>query len=105
MTGDGAIDDLKVTLSRPKCIASQPQLKRSPDADKAFDGGMDAYCSGVGTKKDDPTTDCADVVWEVEVESEDQVTGARVRMRQGFSTRAGRKRVADTCFLSGTSGS
>ena len=110
MTGDGAIDDLKVTLSRPKCIASQPQLKRSPDADRAFDGGMDSICWGGGGQENpfeqtDSTNDCADVVWEVEVESEDQVTGARVRMRQGFSTRAGRNRVADTCFLSGTSGS
>lgn len=95
MTGDGAIDDLRVTLSRPTCIASKPRLKRSPDADKAFDGGMDAYCSGL--ESDEIVGNCADVVWEVEVESEDLVTGARVRMRQGFSTREPKTEIRFAC--------
>lgn len=107
MTGDGAIDDLKVTLSRPKCIASKPRLIRQ-DADKTWDGGMEAYCWGDGGQSEqtsDPTNDCADVVWEVEVESEDQVTGARVRMRQAFSTRTDTDLIERACEWTGTSGS
>ena len=102
MTGDGAIDDLKVTLSRPTCISSKPRLKRSPDADKAFDGGMDGYCSGV--ESNEKVGNCADVVWQVEVESEDLVTGAKVRMRQGFSTRTAKSQIEFACDLAGTPG-
>ena len=112
MTGDGAIDDLKVTLSRPKCIASKPGLKRSSDVERSYDddGGMAAYCWGGGGQGDsneqtDPPNDCADVVWEVEVESEDQVTGARVRMRQAFSTRTDKDQIEFACEWIGTSGS
>lgn len=112
MTGDGAIDDLKVTLTRPTCIASKPGLKRSPDVERSYDadGGMAQYCWGGGGQADpneqtDPTNDCADVVWEVEVESEDQVTGARVRMRQAFSTRTDKDLIERACEWTGTSGS
>ena len=105
MTGDGAIDDMKVTLTRPECISSKPVLKRGPDADKAWDTNKDGYCTGMENPKD-PVGNCADVVWEVSVDAEDQVTGAKVRMRQGFSTRADRNDIETACQfqLTGTSG-
>ena len=101
MTGDGAVDDMRVKVSQPKCISVQPLLTR-PNADKAWLDSKEGACWGGGT---DATNDCSDVVWEVTVEAEDDVTGARVRMRQGLSTRARKNQIASACTLAGTSGS
>lgn len=101
MTGDGAVDDMRVEVSQPECISVQPNLTRA-NADKSWLDSKEGACWGSGKTS---TNDCSDVVWEVTVAAEDQVTGARVRMRQGISTRAHKNEIANACNLSGTSGS
>ena len=100
MTGDGAVDDMRVEVSQPECISVQPYLTR-PNADKSWLDSKEGACWGSGKTS---TNDCSDVVWEVTVAAEDQVTGAMVRMRQGFSTRTATTQIEFACDLAGTLG-
>lgn len=89
MTGDNALDDMSVTLSKPECVSAIPVrntvLKVWEDADDAS-----CYQPGVYSL-------CADALWEVTMTAEDRVTGARVEVRQGLTTRTSVNLIAAAC--------
>ena len=89
MTGDQVTDDMSVALSRPQCISAIPvrnaTLKVWKDPDDAS-----CYQPGVYSL-------CADALWEVTLTAEDQVTGAKVTVRQGLSPRTSVNLIAAAC--------
>ena len=100
MTGDGASDDMKVSLSLPDCKSIQPILTNSLSEEVWLDDKA-AACWFDGGGQYSP---CADVLWEVDITAEDQVTQAKVRMRQGLTTRAPAAQVTIACEAARTSG-
>ncbi|MCH1609701.1 MAG: hypothetical protein L7S53_00185 [Luminiphilus sp.] len=89
MTGDQIADDMSVALSRPQCISAIPVRNATL---KVWEDPDDASCYQPGVY-----SLCADALWEVTLTAEDQVTGAKVSVRQGLSTRTSVNLIAAAC--------
>jgi len=79
MTGDRISDDMSVTLSKPECISAIPVRNSTL---KVWQNPDDASCYQPGAY-----SLCADALWEVTMTAADRVTGAKVVVRQGLTTR------------------
>lgn len=89
MTGDQIADEMRVTLSKPKCISAIPVRNASL---KVWQNPDDASCYQPGVY-----SLCADALWEVTMRAEDPITGAKVVFRQGLSTRTSVNLIAAAC--------
>lgn len=89
MTGDDLPDDMSVTLTQPICIAAHP-IRNS--ALNVWEDPDDASCYQPGVY-----SLCANAQWEVTITAEDAVTGARVVIRQGLTTRAPVNLIQTAC--------
>ena len=89
LTGDDVTDDMSVTLSEPECVAAIPARNATL---KVWEDADDASCYQPGVY-----SLCADVLWEVTMTAEDSVTGARVEVRQGLTTRTSVNLIAAAC--------
>ena len=89
MTGDSVTDDMSVSLSEPRCVSAIP-VRNS--ALKVWEDADDASCYQPGSY-----SLCADALWEVTMTASDQVTGARVSVRQGLTTRTSVNLIAAAC--------
>ena len=69
MTGDQIADEMRVTLSKPKCISAIPVRNASL---KVWQNPDDASCYQPGVY-----SLCADALWEVTMAAEDPITPAR----------------------------
>ena len=89
MTGDSLSDDMSVSLSKPECISAIPVRNTSLNV---WEDEDDASCYQPGVY-----SLCADALWEVKMTANDQVTGARVTVRQGLTTRTSVNLIAAAC--------
>jgi len=89
MTGDNATDDMSVSLSEPKCVSAIPVRNATL---KVWEDVDDASCYQPGVY-----SLCADALWEVTMTAVDEVTGARVVVRQGLTTRTSVNLIAAAC--------
>jgi Tfp pilus assembly protein PilX len=89
MTGDSLSDDMSVSLSKPECISAIPVRNTSLNV---WEDEDDASCYQPGVY-----SLCADALWEVTMTANDQVTGARVTVRQGLTTRTSVNLIAAAC--------
>lgn len=89
MTGDSLSDDMSVSLSKPECISAIPVRNTSLNV---WEDEDDASCYQPGVY-----SLCADALWEVTMTANDQVTGARVSVRQGLTTRTSVNLIAAAC--------
>lgn len=89
MTGDSLSDDMSVSLSKPECVSSIPVRNASLNV---WEDADDASCYQPGVY-----SLCADALWEVTMTANDQVTGARVTVRQGLTTRTSVNLIAAAC--------
>ena len=100
MTGDGAVDDMKVTLTELTCISIQPILTRGgPLSDEAWLDPNAARCWFDGGQY----SPCADMLWDASFEAVDLVTGAKIRMRQGLTTTERLSEGLSACRAAGMS--
>lgn len=89
MTGDSLSDDMSVSLSQPECVSAIPVRNATLDV---WGDEDDASCYQPGVY-----SLCADALWEVTMTASDQVTGARVTVRQGLTTRTSVNLIAAAC--------
>ena len=89
MTGDGLSDDMSVSLSKPECVSAIPVRNTSLNV---WEDEDDASCYQPGVY-----SLCADALGEVTMTANDQVTGARVTVRQGLTTRTSVNLIAAAC--------
>ena len=89
MTGDSLSDDMSVSLSKPECVSAIPVRNASLNV---WEDEDDASCYQPGVY-----SLCADALWEVTMTANDQVTGARVTVRQGLTTRTSVNLIAAAC--------
>ena len=89
MTGNQIPDEMSVSLSKPQCISAMPVRNATL---QVWEDLADASCYQPGVY-----SLCADALWEVTITAEDQITGARVRVRQGLSTRTSVNLIAAAC--------
>ena len=89
MTGDSLSDDMSVSLSKPECVSAIPVRNTSLNV---WEDEDDASCYQPGVY-----SLCADALWEVTMTANDQVTGARVSVRQGLTTRTSVNLIAAAC--------
>lgn len=89
MTGDRISDDMSVTLSKPECVSAIPVRNSTL---KVWQNPNDASCYQPGVY-----SLCADALWEVTMTAADRVTGAKVVVRQGLTTRTSVNLIAAAC--------
>ena len=89
MTGDSLSDDRSMSLSQPECVSAIPVRNATLDV---WGDEDDASCYQPGVY-----SLCADALWEVTMTASDQVTGARVTVRQGLTTRTSVNLIAAAC--------
>jgi Tfp pilus assembly protein PilX len=89
MTGNLISDDMSVTLSKPRCISAIPVRNSTL---KVWQDPDDASCYQPGVY-----SLCADALWEVTMTAADPVTGAKVVVRQGLTTRTSVNLIAAAC--------
>ena len=89
MTGDRTSDDMSVTLSKPECVSAIPVRNLTL---KVWRNPNDASCYQPGVY-----SLCADALWEVTMTAADRVTGAKVVVRQGLTTRTSVNLIAAAC--------
>ena len=89
MTGDSLSDDMSVSLSKPECVSAIPVRNASLNV---WEDADDASCYQPGVY-----SLCADALWEVTMTANDLVTGARVTVRQGLTTRTSVNLIAAAC--------
>jgi hypothetical protein len=90
LSGDNVTDDIVVRLDTPECISAAPVKNSQLDV---FASAADASCYQPGVY-----SLCADAVWEVTAVAVDNLTGARVEVRQGLSTRTTVNLISAACI-------
>ena len=93
MTGDGARDEMKVSLEPPECKSIQPILTSSL-AEQAWSDPKAAACWFNGASQYSP---CADLLYQVTIEADDPVTASKIRMRQGLTIRDSLAQIQLAC--------
>lgn len=89
MTGDSVTDEMSVSLSEPECVSAIPVRNHTLNV---WEDPDDASCYQPGVY-----SLCADALWEITMTTDDQVTGARVVVRQGLTTRTSVNLIASAC--------